>query len=619
MGRLSQANGIAPLYGSGFTTSSQPYLLMPFYQHGSLQDRIEGQGAMPAEQVRRVGVSIARAVNTAHENGVLHRDLKPANILMRSTGEADVADFGIAHLVDDALGTSQALTMTPLYTAPEVFDGVESGAASDIYSVGATLYALLNGYPAYGDPQGSTSMLSLMRRINEEPVPRLPANVPPALAAVVIKAMQKNPHDRHTSAGQLAGELAAADLSLAAAAPRRRGLVVAAVLILLAAIVGAALATTMLRSGNTIANDPEFSGPVESTTTPTEQPSPPVPAAGPTAVTLPIDASTVGAAAQQVLVRIESFGCTGANVETGVALNDGLVVTRERLLTAPWFTDVIYRGKVLRARPETSDPDHQLAFVAVDDADALGVLPGASVSAGAAVGLVGIDGDAAPAVLTTSPLDPDHLVAVLDNATAGNPIEPVDAIVTSAGDFVGIVAVADGVIDVMTTARIGEGWARVPPDYGCASLTRDLDANEAESAVSPAIADLLTMQQLSNAYANENWPLVRLIEPAKAELTDQRFVEGWRPLRQGFVYPVERSDDAGGLSRWRIALIGHETWQGSDLTTLFCLTWTVNPSSGAVVQTNEDNVKIYGSQPSDAQQAGFVDPAELRDLIDEQC
>ena len=182
MGRLSQEVGIAPLYGSGFTPTGQPYLLMPFYEHGSLQDQLDGQGALGAERVRDIGVAVAAAVQTAHENGVLHRDLKPANILLRASGQPDVADFGIAHLTDDALGTSQALTMTPLYTAPEVFDGVESGAASDVYSVGATLFALLNGYPAHSDPGGTTPVLSLIRRINEDPLPELPATVPKDLA-----------------------------------------------------------------------------------------------------------------------------------------------------------------------------------------------------------------------------------------------------------------------------------------------------------------------------------------------------------------------------------------------------------------------------------------------------
>ena len=75
MGRLSQATGIAPLYGSGFTPHGQPYLLMPFYERGSLQEWIEADGGLPAEQVRSMGVTISKAVHAAHENGVLHLSL----------------------------------------------------------------------------------------------------------------------------------------------------------------------------------------------------------------------------------------------------------------------------------------------------------------------------------------------------------------------------------------------------------------------------------------------------------------------------------------------------------------------------------------------------------------
>jgi len=132
------------------------------------------------------------------------------------------------------------------------------------------------------------------------------------------------------------------------------------------------------------------------------------------------------------------------------------------------------------------------------------------------------------------------------------------------------------------------------------------------------MSELLTMQQLSDAYANEQWTLVRQLEPGKAALDDANFVEGWRPLRQGFVYPVERSV-VNGLSRWRIGLIGHETWNGNDLTTLFCVTWTVDPVSGAVVQTNKDNVTVHGSQPGQQQRPGFVDPSELRLSILDSC
>ena len=617
MGRLSQASGIAPLYGSGFTPAGQPYLLMPFYEHGSLQDRLETTGALSPQQVRDIGIAVSSAVQTAHENGVLHRDLKPANILLRRSGEPDVADFGIAHLIEDDLGASQALTMTPLYTAPEVFDGVESGASSDVYSVGATLYALLNGYPAYGDPEGGTPVLSLMRRINEDPLPALPSTVPKGLVAVVTKAMSKDPAGRHVSASELAAELEAADMT----PPRQRSskrspVVMAAVIaVLLAAIGGAVVAALLLDRSETVSEvEPTVTATPAETASPAVTPSP----TGPTTVPDSFDLVAASAAAGQALVRVEAFSCTGAEVATGVILNDGIIVTDESVLKSPWYIDVSTDARTLNADPQTSNSLERLAFITVDDASSFQVLSGVEVTEGDQVAIVGIDGRPALATIVASDDDDTTLLAEVVNAGAGNAIESVDVIVTDSGGLVGVASVSAGRIEVVTPDRFQSDDNLGPPAYACPSLRRDLGPNDAESAVSPAIAELLTMQQLSNAYANERWALVRQIEPLKATLNDQDFVNGWRPLRQGFIYPVQRNIDAG-LSRWRIGLIGHETWNGNDLTTLFCVTWTVDPVSGAVAQTNEDNVLVFGSQAGQEQQPGFVDPAELRGLIDANC
>ena len=362
MGRLSQTIGIAPLYGSGFLSTGQPYLLMPFYALGSLQDHLDEGGALSAERVRDIGVAIARAVHTAHENGVLHRDLKPANILLRRSGQPDVADFGIAHLTDDSLGASQALTMTPLYTAPEVFDGVESGAASDVYSVGATLFALLNGRPAYSDPGGSTPVLSLMRRIHEDPLPQLPAAVPTDIVAAVSKAMSKDPRERHGSAGELAAELAAADM----AAPRMRTakqspVMIASILaVVVAAAVGAALGFFLVGRSDTARDPTVTSTPVEVDSAVPQPPGSGGPTNSPgsaTAVAEPFDLVAAASVAKQALVRIEAFSCAGAHVATGVVLNDGIIVTRERVLAAPWLVQVIAgRRDVFAPRPSPPMP-----------------------------------------------------------------------------------------------------------------------------------------------------------------------------------------------------------------------------------------------------------------------
>ena len=233
--------------------------------------------------------------------------------------------------------------------------------------------------------------------------------------------------------------------------------------------------------------------------------------------------------------------------------------------------------------------------------------------------IVGIDGRPALATIVSNPDDESLLQAQVVNPGTGNAIESVDIIVTGTGDVVGVARVTPGQIDVITPDLMrGDDENVVFPSFACPTLLRDLGPGDAESAVSPAIAELLTMQELRNAYAAEQWELVRVLEPDTASLSDADFVKDWRPLRQGYVYPVDRSVD-GDLAYWRIGLIGHETWNGNDLTTLFCVTWTVDMVSGAVFQTNEDNAMVYGSQAGQEQKSGFVDPSELRGLIGQNC
>lgn len=629
MGRLSHYNGIAPLYGSGFTSSGRPYLLMPFYERGSLQDQLEQSGPLDPGAVRDIGVAVARAIHAAHSNGVLHRDLKPANILMKRSGQPDVADFGIAQLVDDAQGATQALTMTPLYTAPEVFDGVESGVASDVYSVGATLYALLNGSPAYTNADGGASMLSLMRRIHEDPLPALPATVPADLRSVIETAMSKSAADRQASAAALADALAAADVTAPRAKRSPSPLMIGAVVAVLIAAIGGALAAAYLLDGTEGAEGSDTTPEASTSATPTVAAT-----VTPSATSTPVetgdgdspppefDVAAASLAARRGLVRVEAFSCTGVELSTGVLLADGRIVTADDVLFSPWRIDVTAGSETYQAEPLTANVATGLGLIERSGPpSAPSTDPEvAEVVMGDQVAFVGLDGRPAVATVNAAVIAGEPIqVEVIDDGS-GNAVEPADVVVTSNGELVGVASVDAGRIEVIPVAQFASLSSLVSPDWGCPSLRRDIDPANSESAVSPAIAELLSMQQLSNAYANEQWPLVRQVEPSKQTYTDEQFINGWRPLRQGFVFPIDRQIDADdGDARWRIALIGHETWNGTDLTTLFCLTWKVDPVSLQVLQLSEDAVAIYGPQPDQPQRTGFVDPAALRTLINENC
>ena len=155
-------------------------------------------------------VTIAEAVHHAHQRGILHRDLKPSNILLDEQGQPHVSDFGLAKQVegDGSLTDSGAVLGTPAYMAPEQAAGSKRlvTTLSDVYGLGAVLYALLTGKPPFG---GDSVMETLDRVRQQPPVPpsRLNPKVPRDLEIICLKCLDKDPQRRYPSAQALAAEL----------------------------------------------------------------------------------------------------------------------------------------------------------------------------------------------------------------------------------------------------------------------------------------------------------------------------------------------------------------------------------------------------------------------------
>lgn len=154
--------------------------------------------------------AISDAVQFAHQHGVLHRDLKPSNVLLDMQGQPHITDFGLARLANNNSRltlTGQALG-SPSYSSPEqaAGGGSETGASSDVYSLGAILYHLLTGRPPF---QGETVAATLLEVQQSEPIPprRLNASTPPPLENICLKCLQKEPAKRYASAGELAADL----------------------------------------------------------------------------------------------------------------------------------------------------------------------------------------------------------------------------------------------------------------------------------------------------------------------------------------------------------------------------------------------------------------------------
>jgi hypothetical protein len=191
----------------------------------SLAQRL-ARGPMRVDAAAATAEQLCRALERAHSRQVVHRDVKPANLLISRDGQVKVGDFGVARLAEGSSdGVGATIVGTPRYMAPEQARGRRVTPATDVYSAGIVLYEMLAGYPPFGD--GPAVELAL-RHLRDEPAP-LPAHVPPALAAVVMRALAKDPAQRFSSGGAMADALAAARLdpnsvpAPGVAAPGKRG------------------------------------------------------------------------------------------------------------------------------------------------------------------------------------------------------------------------------------------------------------------------------------------------------------------------------------------------------------------------------------------------------------
>jgi eukaryotic-like serine/threonine-protein kinase len=187
----------------------QPFFSMEYVAGDSLS-RILHRSLPAPLHAAHYAREVARAVQFAHENGVLHRDIKPSNVLVDDSGRVRVMDFGLAKQIDadDKLTVTGQLLGTPSYMAPEQISGSagEIGPACDVYGLGALLYELLTGQPPfYGGNQVETLLAALE---SDPPAPRrINQAVPRALEMIALKCLEKEPGDRYASAAEVAADL----------------------------------------------------------------------------------------------------------------------------------------------------------------------------------------------------------------------------------------------------------------------------------------------------------------------------------------------------------------------------------------------------------------------------
>ncbi len=188
------------------------YLTMEYVEGTSLKQLITSRGRLPIPVTLTVGKQLCRALEVAHEQGVIHRDIKPQNIVVEPSGFLKVMDFGIARLATPAPGkglTQEGTSIgTPDYMSPEQLSGMELDARSDLYAAGVVLFECVTGRVPF---EAETTWALVAKHLEEEPPdPRaVNSEVPEGLARIIVRAMAKMPGDRYQSAREMHDALAA--------------------------------------------------------------------------------------------------------------------------------------------------------------------------------------------------------------------------------------------------------------------------------------------------------------------------------------------------------------------------------------------------------------------------
>jgi predicted Ser/Thr protein kinase len=196
---------IVPVYDVGEEQGSR-FIVMEYVRGRTLKETIEAGGPLPIDRAIEILCAVLDALAHAHERNLIHRDVKPQNILLTPSGDARLADFGIAHLVDGSSTRTAAILGSAHYLSPEQSRGEEATPASDIYACGIVLFETLAGYPPFNGPN---ALAIANQHLHSAPPPlqSVCSEASDPLAAAVARALAKNPSARYADARAFAAVL----------------------------------------------------------------------------------------------------------------------------------------------------------------------------------------------------------------------------------------------------------------------------------------------------------------------------------------------------------------------------------------------------------------------------
>ena len=215
---------VVAVYDTGedqFGGNPVPYIVMEYVEGSTLRDLLVSGNRLVPERALEIVDGVLAALAYSHQQGIVHRDIKPANVMLTSSGDVKVMDFGIARAVADAGATmtqTSAVIGTAQYLSPEQARGEQVDSRSDIYSTGCLLYELLTGRPPF---VGESPVSVAYQHVREEPLPpsTVDPDVPASADSIAMKALAKDRQARYQTADEMRADIAAALSGRPVAAP----------------------------------------------------------------------------------------------------------------------------------------------------------------------------------------------------------------------------------------------------------------------------------------------------------------------------------------------------------------------------------------------------------------